>query len=59
MNILITGGMGFIGSNFIGHIIDKEDVNNTVARTLLFQPRHCGLGADVPRGRPLSVCGAL
>jgi len=28
MNILITGGMGFIGSNFIGHIIDKEYVNN-------------------------------
>ncbi len=28
MNILITGGMGFIGSNFIGHIIDKEEVGN-------------------------------
>jgi dTDP-D-glucose 4,6-dehydratase len=26
MNILITGGMGFIGSNFIGHIIGKEEL---------------------------------
>ena len=24
-NILITGGCGFIGSNFIHHLIDKEE----------------------------------
>jgi len=28
MNILITGGMGFIGSNFIGHIINNKEINN-------------------------------
>ena len=27
MNILVTGGLGFIGSNFIKNIIDKEEVN--------------------------------
>ena len=26
MNILVTGGLGFIGSNFIKNIIDKKDV---------------------------------
>lgn len=27
MNILVTGGHGFIGSNFIKNIIDKPEVN--------------------------------
>ncbi len=30
MNILVTGGHGFIGSNFIDYIIDKEEVNCVV-----------------------------
>lgn len=30
MNILITGGHGFIGSNFIDYIIDKEEVKTVV-----------------------------
>ena len=30
MNILVTGGLGFIGSNFIKNIIDKEEVNCVV-----------------------------
>ena len=30
MNILVTGGLGFIGSNFIKNIIDKENVNLVV-----------------------------
>ena len=25
MNILVTGGCGFIGSNFIKHMLDKYD----------------------------------
>jgi dTDP-glucose 4,6-dehydratase len=27
MNVLVTGGLGFIGSNFIKHIFDKYDYN--------------------------------
>jgi dTDP-glucose 4,6-dehydratase len=30
MNILVTGGMGFIGSNFIEYIIDKPEVNSVI-----------------------------
>jgi dTDP-glucose 4,6-dehydratase len=30
MNILVTGGHGFIGSNFIDYIIDKPEVNSVV-----------------------------
>lgn len=30
MNILVTGGHGFIGSNFIDYIIGKEEVNTVV-----------------------------
>jgi len=30
MNILVTGGHGFIGSNFIDFILNKEDVNTIV-----------------------------
>ena len=30
MNILVTGGLGFIGSNFIKNIIDKEEVKCVV-----------------------------
>ena len=30
MNILVTGGLGFIGSNFIKNIIDKKEVNSVV-----------------------------
>tara|TARA_R110002051_G_scaffold325814_2_gene431621 strand:- start:1085 stop:2035 length:951 start_codon:yes stop_codon:yes gene_type:complete len=30
MNVLVTGGCGFIGSNFIEHIIDKEEVCKVV-----------------------------
>lgn len=30
MNILVTGGMGFIGSNFIGHIIEKDEVKTVL-----------------------------
>ena len=28
MNVLVTGGMGFIGANFIKHIIDKNEVKS-------------------------------
>jgi dTDP-glucose 4,6-dehydratase len=28
MNILVTGGLGFIGSNFIDFVLKKEEVNN-------------------------------
>jgi dTDP-D-glucose 4,6-dehydratase len=27
MNILVTGGLGFIGSNFIKYIINKKQVD--------------------------------
>lgn len=30
MNILITGGLGFIGSNFIKTIIDKSEVKSII-----------------------------
>jgi len=30
MNILVTGGLGFIGSNFIKYIINKEEVNTII-----------------------------
>ena len=30
MNILVTGGCGFIGSNFIELIIDKDEVSKVV-----------------------------
>jgi dTDP-glucose 4,6-dehydratase len=30
MNILVTGGCGFIGSNFIEHIIEKKDVQKVI-----------------------------
>ena len=30
MNILVTGGFGFIGSNFIEMIIDKDEVSKVV-----------------------------
>ena len=30
MNLLITGGAGFIGSNLIQHIIDKAEIQKLV-----------------------------
>lgn len=30
MNLLVTGGCGFIGSNFIGHVIEKKRVQKLV-----------------------------
>lgn len=30
MNILITGGLGFIGSNFIKYIINKKEINTII-----------------------------
>jgi dTDP-glucose 4,6-dehydratase len=30
MNLLVTGGAGFIGSNFIRHIIDRPEVTRLV-----------------------------
>lgn len=30
MNLLVTGGCGFIGSNFIEHVIDKSQINKLI-----------------------------
>ena len=30
MNLLVTGGCGFIGSNFIEHVINKKEINKLV-----------------------------
>jgi len=39
-NILVTGGYGFIGSNFINHLIDNYDNFN------LINLDYCGVGSS-------------
>ena len=38
MNILVTGGLGFIGSNFIKYIINKKEVNIVINIDTLTKP---------------------
>jgi dTDP-glucose 4,6-dehydratase len=39
MNILVTGGLGFIGSNFIKYIINKKEIN-TIVNVDTFSKQH-------------------
>jgi len=49
MNLLVTGGAGFIGSNLIRHIIDQPDVRNLVNLDCLTYAGHLANLADVDR----------
>jgi len=49
MNLLVTGGAGFIGSNFIRHIIDRPEVTRLVNLDCLTYAGHVANNADVAR----------
>src|SRR5882762_10148201 len=42
MNLLITGGAGFIGSNLIQHVIDKPEIKRLVNLDCLTYAGHLG-----------------
>ena len=51
MKILITGGLGFIGSNFVGHMVDKAEI--TVVDALKYGSNESnikGLGVRLVKG---------
>jgi dTDP-glucose 4,6-dehydratase len=51
MNLLVTGGAGFIGSNLIQHIVDQPSVTKLVNLDALTYAGHIG-NLDAVAGRP-------
>ena len=49
MNLLLTGGAGFIGSNLIQHIIDKPELKRLVNLDCLTYAGHPANLASVAR----------
>lgn len=54
--LLVTGGAGFIGSNFIHHVLHNSDLHVTVLDKLTYAGNRQSLGA-LPRGRLKFVKG--
>lgn len=44
MNVIVTGGCGFIGSNFIYHILNKEDISRIIN---IDKQTYAGLGRNL------------
>lgn len=55
-NILVTGGAGFIGSNFVRHVVDQTDIQVTVLDKLTYAANPASL-AGIPDGRMRLVIG--
>ncbi|MDT9593549.1 dTDP-glucose 4,6-dehydratase [Nocardioides zeae] len=56
--ILVTGGAGFIGSNFVHHLVARTDVSVTVLDKLTYAASHAAL-ADLPADRVRLVVGDI
>ena len=56
MRILITGGCGFIGSNFIHHLIDKEEPYYIVNLEDYFSATQKGIKNRTIPSQPLYLC---
>jgi len=56
--LLVTGGAGFIGSNFVHHIIDHTDYDVTVLDKLTYAGNRASL-AGIPEHRMLFVQGDI
>ena len=58
MNILVTGGAGFIGSNFVHHVIEHTDHRVTVLDKLTYAGNRASL-AGLPESRLTFVLGDI
>ncbi len=56
--LLVTGGAGFIGSNFVHHVIEHTDHDVTVLDKLTYAGNRASL-ADIPDERLTFVCGDI
>lgn len=56
--LLVTGGAGFIGSNFVHHVIDHTDHHVTVLDKLTYAGNRASL-SDLPEQRMLFVHGDI
>src|SRR5215203_5993589 len=57
-NVLVTGGAGFIGSNFVRHVVNTTDVDVTVLDKLTYAASRESLD-DLPAGRCQLVVGDI
>ncbi len=48
--LLVTGGAGFIGSNFVHHVIEHTDDHVTVLDKLTYAGNRASLEARLPTG---------
>jgi dTDP-glucose 4,6-dehydratase len=58
MNVLVTGGAGFIGSNFVHHVIEHTDHHVTVLDKLTYAGNRASL-AGLPKDRVRLVVGDI
>lgn len=45
--LLVTGGAGFVGSNFVRHVLERSDLSVTVLDKLTYAASRDGI-ADLP-----------
>lgn len=57
-NLLVTGGAGFIGSNFVHHVVDHTDDSVVVLDKLTYAGNRASL-AGLPEGRVRLVVGDI
>lgn len=58
MRLLVTGGAGFIGSNFVHHVVDNSDHHVTVLDKLTYAGNLASL-SDLPRERVTFALGDI